>query len=63
MSKIKIKKSAKKKSSILDFNIEQIKPNEFDYKLVEEARKKRENGEKIYSFEEVIKKFRKKQKS
>lgn len=53
-----LKKSAtEKKSPILDLNIEQIKPNDPDYKLIQKARKNRVNGEKIHSLDEVIKEF------
>ena len=52
-----LKQATEKKSLILDLNIEQINPNEPDYKLIEEARKNRANGEKIYSLEEVMKEF------
>jgi DNA-damage-inducible protein J len=52
-----LKQATEKKSPILDLNIEQINPNEPDYKLVEEARKNRANGEKIYSLDEVMKEF------
>jgi DNA-damage-inducible protein J len=52
-----LKQATEKKSPILDLNIEQINPNDPDYKLVEEARKNRANGEKIYSLDEVMKEF------
>lgn len=52
-----LKQATEKKSLILDLNIEQINPNEPDYKLIEEARKNRANGEKIHSLEEVMKEF------
>ena len=52
-----LKQATEKKSPILDLNIEQINPNEPDYKLVEEARKNRANGEKIYSLDELMKEF------
>ena len=52
-----LKQATEKKSPILDLNIEQINPNDTDYKLVEEARKNRANGEKIYSLDEVMKEF------
>jgi len=52
-----LKQATDKKSPILDLNIEQISPNDPDYKLVEEARKNRANGEKIYSLDEVMKEF------
>ncbi len=52
-----LKQATEKKSPILDLNIEQINPNDPDYKLIEEARKNRANGEKIYSLEEVMKEF------
>ena len=52
-----LKQATEKKSPILDLNIEQISPNDPDYKLVEEARKNRANGEKIYSLDEVMKEF------
>ena len=52
-----LKQATEKKSLILDLNIEQINPNEPDYKLIEEARKNRANGEKIYSLDEVMKEF------
>ena len=52
-----LKQATEKKSLILDLNIEQISPNEADYKLIEEARKNRANGEKIHSLEEVMKEF------
>ena len=52
-----LKQATEKKSPILDLNIEQISPNDPDYKLIEEARKNRANGEKIHSLEEVMKEF------
>ena len=52
-----LKQATEKKSPILDLNIEQINPNDPDYKLIEEARKNRANGEKIHSLEEVMKEF------
>ena len=52
-----LKQATEKKSPILDLSIEQISPNDPDYKLVEEARKKRANGEKVYSLDEVMKEF------
>ena len=52
-----LKQATEKKSPILDLSIEQISPNDADYKLVEEARKNRANGEKIHSLEEVMKEF------
>ena len=44
-----LKQATEKKSLILDLNIEQINPNEPDYKLFEEARKKRQKGKKTNS--------------
>ena len=41
----------------LSLNIEQINPNDPDYKLVEEARKNRTNRKKIYSLDDVMKEF------
>ena len=52
-----LKQATEKKSPILDLNIEQIKLNDHDYKLVKEARKNRVNGEKIHSLDEVMKEF------
>ena len=52
-----LKQATEKKSPILDLNIEQISPNDPDYKLVEEARKNRANGEKIHSLDDVMKEF------
>ena len=52
-----LKQATDKKSPILDLNIEQISPNDPDYKLVEEARKNRANGEKIHSLDDVMKEF------
>ena len=52
-----LKQATDKKSPILDLNIEQISPNDPDYKLVEEARKNRANGEKIHSLDGVMKQF------
>ena len=52
-----LKQATEKKSLILDLNIEQISPNEADYKLIEEARKNRANGEKIHSLDAVMKEF------
>ena len=52
-----LKQATEKKSPILDLNIEQINPNDPDYKLVEEARKNRANGEKIHSLDDVMKEF------
>ncbi len=52
-----LKQATEKKSLILDLNIEQINPNEPDYKLIEEARKNRANGEKIHSLNDVMKEF------
>lgn len=37
-----------------NFNIEQISHDDPDYKLVEEARKNRANGENIFSLDEVL---------
>lgn len=44
------------KKELENFNIEQISNDDPDYKLVEEARKNRANGEKIFSLDEVLKK-------
>ena len=52
-----LKQATEKKTPILDLNIEQINPKDSDYKLIEEARKNRENGEKVYSLDEVMKEF------
>jgi addiction module RelB/DinJ family antitoxin len=52
-----LKQATEKKSLILDLNIEQINPNDPDYKLVEEARKNRANGEKTHSLDDVMKEF------
>ena len=52
-----LKQATEKKTPILDLNIEQISPNDPDYKLIEEARKKRANGEKIHSLDDVMKEF------
>jgi addiction module RelB/DinJ family antitoxin len=52
-----LKQATEKKTPILDLNIEQIKPKDSDYKLIEEARKNRANGEKVYSIDEVMKEF------
>ena len=52
-----LKQATEKKSPILDLNIEQISPNDPDYKLVEEARRNRANGEKIHSLDDVMKEF------
>ena len=52
-----LKQATEKKSLILDLNIEQINQNEPDYKLIEEARKNRANGEKIHSLDDVMKEF------
>ena len=52
-----LKQATEKKSLILDLNIEQINPNDSDYKLIEEARKNRVNGEKIHSLDDVMKEF------
>lgn len=52
-----LKQATEKKSLILDLNIEQINPNEPDYKLIEKARENRANGEKIHSLKEVMKEF------
>ena len=38
-------------------NIEQINPNDSDYKLIEKARSNRANGEKVHSLDEVMKEF------
>ena len=52
-----LKQATEKKTPILDLNIEQINSKDSDYKLIEEARKNRENGEKVYSLDEVMKEF------
>lgn len=52
-----LKQATEKKTPILDLNIEQINPNDSDYKLIKEARKNRVNGEKIYSIDEIIREF------
>ena len=52
-----LKQATEKKSLILDLNIEQINQNDSDYKLIEEARKNRANGEKIHSLDDVMKEF------
>ena len=52
-----LKQATEKKTPILDLNIEQINPKDSDYKLIEEARKNRVNGEKVYSLDEVMKEF------
>lgn len=40
-----------------DLNIEVIEENDPDYGYVKEARKRRENGEKTYDIDEVMKEF------
>ena len=52
-----LKQATEKKCSILNLNIEQINPNDHDYKLIREARFSRINGEKIHSLDEAIKEF------
>lgn len=47
-------KEISRNTPIFDLDIEQILPNESDYKLMKEARK---NGEKTYSFDEVMEKL------
>lgn len=49
-----LKQATDKKTPIFDLDIEQISPSDSDYKLMEEARKNRESGEKTYSFDEVM---------
>ena len=51
------KSLVEKKTPILDLNIEQINPNDSDYKLIEKARSNRANGEKVHSLDEVMKEF------
>ena len=52
-----LKQATEKKTPILDLNIEQINPNELDYKLIKEARKNRTNGEKLYPLDDIIREF------
>ena len=52
-----LKQAPENKTPIVDLNIEQINPKDSDYKLIEEARKNRVNGEKVYSLDEVMKEF------
>ena len=52
-----LKQATEKKTPIFDLNIEQINQKDSDYKLIEEARKNRANGEKVYSLDEVMKEF------
>ena len=52
-----LKQATEKKTPILDLNIEQINPNDSDYKLIEKARSNRANGEKVHSLDEVMKEF------
>lgn len=52
-----LKQATDKKTPMFDLDIEPIYTNDPDYKLMEEARKNRRNGEKIYSLEKVMKEF------
>lgn len=52
-----LKQATDKKTPMFDLDIEPVYPNDPDYKLMEEARKNRKNGEKVYSLEEVMKEF------
>ena len=52
-----LKQATEKQTPILDLDIEVITPNDSDYKLIQEARKNRANGEKTYSLDEVMKEF------
>ena len=40
-----------------DLDIEPIYPDDPDYQLIQEAREKRKNGDKLYSLDEVMKDF------
>jgi len=40
-----------------DLDIEPISPDDPDYQLIQEAREKRKNGDKLYSLDEVMKNF------
>ena len=40
-----------------DLDIEPISPDDPDYQLIQEAREKRKNGDKLYSLDEVMKDF------
>ena len=46
-----LKQATEKKTPILDLNIEQINPNDSDYKLIEKARSNRANGEKVINIQ------------
>ena len=52
-----LKQATEKKTPILDLSIEQINPNDSDYKLIQEARKNRTNGEKLYTLDEIMREF------
>jgi len=40
-----------------DLHIESLEPNDEDYRTIEVARKRREEGEKSYDLDEVLKEF------
>ena len=52
-----LKQATDKNTPMLSLDIEPIYPNDTDYKLMQEARENRKNGEKTYSLEKVMKEF------
>ena len=40
-----------------DLHIESLEPNDEDYKTIEAARKRREDGEKSYDLDGILKEF------
>lgn len=52
-----LKQATEKKTPILDLNIEQINHNDPDYKLIQDARKNRTDGEKLYILDDIMREF------
>jgi antitoxin component of RelBE/YafQ-DinJ toxin-antitoxin module len=50
-----LKQATDRKTPILNLDIEPVLPDEADYKLMHEVLKKRKNGQKFYSLDEVAK--------
>ena len=54
-----LKQAIEKKDKFLipEFDIEPVYPDDPDYKIMQEAKKARKEGEKVYSVDEVAKKL------
>ena len=52
-----LKQATDKNTPMISLDIEAIYPNDPDYKLMQEARENRKNGEEIHSLEKVMKEF------